>query len=50
MYKILNGSIKEVERELNKIHKSDKRLQVLIMNSYTYDGEPHLIVLAYIGN
>lgn len=50
MYKILNGSMKEVEKELNTIHKSNKRVQVLIMNSYSYDGEPRLIVLTYIGN
>ena len=49
MYRILNGTIKEVEKELNRIDKSDNRLQVLIMNNYSYDGEPHLIVLVRIG-
>ncbi len=51
MYKILTGTVKDIERELNRIHKSNKRLQVLIMNSYNLsDDEPRLIVLTYIGN
>ncbi len=49
MYRILTGTIKEVEKELNKMHKSDTRLQILMMNNYIYSDEPRLIVLAYVG-
>lgn len=51
MYKIITGTVKNIERELNKIHKSDKRIQVLLMNSYlTVEGEPRIIVLTYVGS
>ncbi len=49
MYRILTGTMKEIERELNKIDKSDFRLEVLVMNNYLYSGEPRLIVLIHIG-
>jgi len=50
MYRILNGTTKEVEKELNHMHKHDhERVQVLIMNTYVHNNEPRLIVLVYIG-
>lgn len=49
MYRILNGTMKEVEREINRIDKGSFRLEVLMMNNYLYSGEARLIVLIRIG-